>query len=162
MPTTSSSIDVWGPKLWGALHAITFRYGQTPTRDERTHMFNLFASLPHVLPCAVCRAHFATVLAQTLPSAASRVLDDRESLSMWLVDVHNAVNARLGKAIVPYARVHAMYSDASEVCPVGAAAKAPPCSRFGGAAVYFASSVAILVACIVLTRFALRCRPVHE
>lgn len=47
-----------------------------------------------VLPCFWCRLHFSQVLAENpIPDTG---------LFKWSVDVHNIVNEKLGKPIVPY------------------------------------------------------------
>jgi len=54
-------------------------------------MFVFFDSLRSVLPCPMCRQHYAKHL-QKLPIQ----VQSREDLMMWLFELHNLVNRELG------------------------------------------------------------------
>ena len=128
------SIESWGPKAWGFLHAASFAYSDTPSPAERRAGRDFLRSLAIVPPCATCRRHFAEECARALADGErSRVLDDRASLTRWLVDVHNDVNARTGKRIVGYGEVCQVYQPSAQLCrasfqtpPVGAEPSASP------------------------------------
>lgn len=111
------AIDSWGPKAWGFLHAASFKYPDTPTVPERIAWSNLLHSLAVVLPCAVCRKHFGVELGRTLARREhARVLDSRDALTRWLVDVHNDVNERNKKRPWTYDEVLQVYQPSEHVC----------------------------------------------
>lgn len=97
----------WGPVFWSTLHTITFYYPDSPTEEEMTAAKNLFNSLVYLLPCDECCEHFAGML-EEFPIEPALV--GRQELSLWLYDLHNVVNERLGKKNIPsYTQVRADY-----------------------------------------------------
>lgn len=157
---TALSIDIWGPKAWGFLHACTFTYPEHPSDLDRVHMYNLLNSLGYVLPCTVCRKHFRELFEESIRGPTSHVFDNRLQVSSWLVDAHNEVNARNAKPLLSYEDVEKMYVKTSSVCAVTGVSRAsesrlPPSARV---AVYFGSSVLILVICMCLSRFVFKCQ----
>lgn len=98
---------VWGPLLWKAMHIITFNYPEQPTYDDKQQMRQFFWYLALVLPCSACRQHFQQVLKDTNP--IENHLESRNDLTRWLVNVHNQVNQRLGKAILSYEQAVQLY-----------------------------------------------------
>ena len=123
MAASGMAIDSWGPKAWGFLHAASFKYPDKPLTQDRLAWSNLLQSLAIVLPCAVCRKHFAAELARVLPERENaRILDSRDTLTRWLVDVHNDVNARNKKRLWTYEEVEQVYQPSEHIC----AAMRPP------------------------------------
>lgn len=113
------STEVWGPCAWKFLHAITFRYPETPTMDERAAMYNLLSSLQLVLPCTKCRKHFAEYLSDPVTGIAnpdSQHLANRVAVSEWMVGLHNDVNRRLQKPVIAFDNVKQGYAG-NYVCP---------------------------------------------
>lgn len=93
----------WGPQTWHMLHAISFNYPNRPTAQEKEAYRQFFHSLKYVLPCERCRVHFTRELQEKNPVEPH--LESRESLSRWLVNLHNEVNRRLHKPNMPYDQV---------------------------------------------------------
>ena len=82
--------SVWGPALWGFLHAFAARVGKGPAAthaDETREALWLIDHVESVSPCMDCRMHWRRVRlgAPGLPT------DD------WVFKAHNIVNRRLGK-----------------------------------------------------------------
>lgn len=100
-----ASVQEWGPAAWKFLHAITFAYPEAPSLAEQSAASSLFEALRPLLPCAACRAHYDAEVAAHPPDTRSRT-----TLSAWLVDLHNRVNARLGKPRFAYADAAAAYA----------------------------------------------------
>lgn len=99
-------IGVWGPNGWNFLHAVSFAYPVNPTGDERRTMSTFLSATSKVLPCKTCCTHFANYLAYLGPNLEStKELSSRQELTKLLVDVHNTVNARLGKRVLSYEHV---------------------------------------------------------
>lgn len=91
------SISEWGPKAWVYLHTLAFSYPPAPTRDQRKDMHAFLVAFARTLPCPKCSAHFQQVVHRDLPTHDADVLSCRHNFARWTVDVHNEVNARLGK-----------------------------------------------------------------
>ena len=102
------SIQNWGPSGWNFLHAITFKYPETPSYSDRSRVYNFFNSVGYVLPCPQCSYHFVEEMNKHNPT--SSIFNNKSTLSKWLVDVHNQVNRRNDKPIMSYDMVKAEYS----------------------------------------------------
>ena len=132
----------WGPAGWTFLHCVGFAYPERATAEERQRMYAFLASVGSVLPCRRCRSHCESYVRSHMRGAGAACLAGREEVSRFLVEMHNEVNARLGKAQVPYEEVKAMYESKE--------------GRMGGSAGAWwvdggiAASAAALVAVIVL------------
>ena len=90
----------WGTPLWLTIHVMALSAPYTLTADDRAY-YELFYTqdVPNSIPCADCRAHYRTHLAR-LPLGPR--LGSRQSLFEWTVDLHNRVNASLGKPTYTY------------------------------------------------------------
>ena len=94
--------------MWKILHVITLNIPLVPSAIESQQYFNLFQSLCTTLPCRFCRDHFCRIVnnkksrnqlkkSMFFHRKNDRPGDVRIRVSLWLVDLHNAVNKRLGK-----------------------------------------------------------------
>jgi FAD-linked sulfhydryl oxidase len=86
--------DVWGPFFWHTLHIAALGYPQEPSYSHKKAMKEFFESLQHIIPCPICRDHYASHLSK-MPIGPS--LDNRKDLFRWTIDLHNDVNEMLGK-----------------------------------------------------------------
>lgn len=100
--------SIWGPAAWKFLHAATFAYPDVPTERHKEDALKLFQSLGSMLPCGDCCVNYSNEFSI---ASISKHLHSKEALSRWLVDLHNRVNARLGKPTVTYDEVAALYPD---------------------------------------------------
>ena len=91
----------WGPGLWFLLHTMAAAYPDAPTPEDRRHHMAFLRTLPHVLPCAGCRKGMTALSACGPLKLAPNVLRDKFSFFKWTVDLHNAVNAKVGKRVNP-------------------------------------------------------------
>lgn len=85
---------VWGRGLWAFLHSVSYA---KETRAKLDALHDLLTSLRRLLPCAVCRAHYARFV-------DARGLPEADAIDTWLVDLHNDVNRRAGKPTYTYAQ----------------------------------------------------------
>lgn len=81
------SPEIWGPTLWGTIHYTCL------TGSATNEFINGFAD---AIPCPACGQHFKQML-QELPFPESH---DPLILFEWSVNIHNRVNARIGKPII--------------------------------------------------------------
>jgi hypothetical protein len=79
----------WGPSGWRLFHMITFAY--KPEKDKAA-MRQFFEVLPFVLPCKYCRANLIEHY-ETKPLEPA--LQNKETLTKWMYDIHNMVSAKL-------------------------------------------------------------------
>lgn len=107
MPGIFYDFDAWGPAVWTTMHIFTFKYPDTPTQDDRNRAIKFFELVPFYLPCGVCGLHFVATLKSN--PLTDQTLTSRETLSRWLVDVHNAVNRRLRKPELSYTEALNIY-----------------------------------------------------
>lgn len=81
-----SELAVWGPTMWRALHSVSF----TPNRGGH---LKFFEAVPDALPCPSCGEHLKEIY-KKYPIDVSSV----KACSQWLWQVHDEVNASLGKS----------------------------------------------------------------
>jgi hypothetical protein len=108
--------SVWGPFFWHTIHITALGYPRAPTYSDKKAAKEFYESLVFLIPCPVCREHYATHL-QKMPLTPH--LDRREDLFKWTVQLHNEVNASLGKPRVTEAEALLFYRR------IGARGKSP-------------------------------------
>ena len=101
----------WGPSAWNFLHSITFSYPDSPSLEEQRNIEKLFDSLSFTLPCSECREHYISEIIKNPIDARSKT-----SLSIWLVDLHNRINVRLGKPLFLYSEAVSKYTSSCSLC----------------------------------------------
>jgi hypothetical protein len=95
-----SGPNTWGPYGWNFLHYVTLGYPKNPDTDDKKNYKLFFESLKNILPCPKCAKHYEENL-KVLP-LTDEILDDKEKLIKWLIDVHNRVNVSTGKPEMEY------------------------------------------------------------
>jgi hypothetical protein len=98
--------SIWGPPMWISLHTITLNYPDNPSQCQQKMIREFFWNLQYVLPCEMCRNHYAEMIRTHPPDTKNK-----KSLVYWLIDRHNQVNERLGKRIYTYEEVLKKYQD---------------------------------------------------
>jgi FAD-linked sulfhydryl oxidase len=91
------SPQAWGPKLWKSLHYIAFAYPEQPSDEQKRAALGLLQALGQLLPCEKCRQHYSAYLAEFPPN-----VDSRTAFARYLNELHNKVNARLGKTSIAH------------------------------------------------------------
>ena len=86
--------QLFGPSLWGAIHYIALGAPVTLDTNQQLQYKSFYMSLSQVIPCYSCAQHFQDIL-NTFP--IDNYLGSAESLFIWTVTTHNAVNKRLNK-----------------------------------------------------------------
>ena len=71
--------NIWGPPAWLFLHSITFNYPKNPSENDKNNYNTFFNSLKYVIPCPICKEHYAKNLLK-LPIR----LNTRDDLIRWL------------------------------------------------------------------------------
>ena len=98
--------NIWGSTLWFSLHTISMNYPNNPTYIEQKDYKNFFISLENVIPCRICRKNYQRHLKE---HPIDNHMGSRKELVYWLIDIHNMVNAEIGKKIISYDKVIEKY-----------------------------------------------------
>ena len=111
--------EIFGPGIWWTLHTTASVYPEFADAQQRQECERFVASIPAMLPCRACGDHLRKELKQRDIGAACA---GSENLSMLWCDVHNSVNARLGKPLADCTQARKRYSavsicNAKEVFP---------------------------------------------
>ena len=124
---------VWGEDAWRFMHVVALGFPAHPTERDRREYEEFYKSLTHVLPCVHCRKGYAEIF-DRIPINT----DDTDSLFLWTVDVHNAVNRKLGHDVMDPKWVRNVYvfrdHEKDSGCESGAA-------RMGAVAVVIAAGL---------------------
>jgi hypothetical protein len=94
--------------LWFSLHSISFNYPLEPSIEDKKNYKNFFLSLQEVIPCSVCKKNYKRHLNE---HPLQDYLDSRKSLVYWVIDMHNMVNAEIGKKTLSYDIIIKKYED---------------------------------------------------
>jgi FAD-linked sulfhydryl oxidase len=81
-----------GRATWLFLHTLAAQYPDDPTRQQARDVRDLISVLTRAYPCAECASHFDEVVRRVPP-----VVSSGAAFRQWACEVHNEVNARLGK-----------------------------------------------------------------
>ena len=87
---------IWGPHLWKILHCMTFAYPINPTREDKENYKNFFIYLQYTIPCKSCGKSYGEFIKNGPLELTEEVLKNRETLTRWMYDLHNAINKKLG------------------------------------------------------------------
>ena len=127
-PPPQPGVDtaIWGAILWKALHTAGLSAG------DRTSWFQIADALKAGLPCPDCAAHFAAWIAANplrfpippqprqpfvprfLAKAPTPPVPVANTVTAWILSLHNAVNARLGTAPWTVDQVRGAYTDRAD------------------------------------------------
>lgn len=90
--------NIWGKHGWKFLHYVAQGYPENPTDEDKSNYKNFFLNIKNVLPCYKCQNHYKGHL--TNFPITDKVLNNKESLENWVINVHNQVNLMNGKNII--------------------------------------------------------------
>ena len=97
---------VFGPHMWFTLHTISFFYPEIPHTNDMLAYKEFYEKFARFIPCNACKQHYNQYI-HDYP--IDGYINSRETLSRWVVNLHNNVNRRLGKQEVPYDEVVRIY-----------------------------------------------------
>ncbi len=98
-PPIGMSPAVWGPIFWTTMHIVSLGYSTSPSSEEQEAAIKFYESLTTVIPCPICREHYKYFLQQMPVRNAVKTRDD---LILWVYNIHNEVNKKLGKPEVTF------------------------------------------------------------
>ena len=87
----------WGSFLWGFIHTITV-VDSFDNVQENMRRIEKLKRIEGIIPCSACVPKYASFVKKL------DMIDVREPLGLfyWGVDLHNDVNAKLGKPLWSY------------------------------------------------------------
>ena len=88
---------VWGQYLWRLLHTISYTYDPKMPDELRGKYIRFFHVLKDFIPCPICRNHYSDRINKNPPE---RNMTTKDELVLWLNNLHNEVNAGLGKPLI--------------------------------------------------------------
>ncbi|VDP36389.1 unnamed protein product [Soboliphyme baturini] len=98
--------DELGRNTWSLLHSIAAYYPDNPPEERRQGVDEFMRSLSVLYPCDYCAKDLKAELKRKPPQTASR-----EALSKWMCDLHNSVNAKLGKQLFDCSLIDQRWKD---------------------------------------------------
>ena len=98
--------DQLGRSTWDLLHTISVYYPDKPTEQEKRDVQDMLASLSKTYPCEHCAADLRDDLKRHPPAVQSR-----STFALWMCDMHNRVNTKLGKQLFDCDRVMERWYD---------------------------------------------------
>jgi len=105
------SKEWWGPKIWSILHNLAWLSDRT---DVLPVWKRVAQSLSQVMPCPLCRTHFANYMKNhplflTKSTTTTKGTDIKLQIVGDIWALHNAVNIRNRKEVFPIELLNAMY-----------------------------------------------------
>jgi len=87
---------IWGGAGWTFCHSVAFGYPVHPTDEQKIVYKNHFKSIGDILPCKYCRDSYQKFIMDGDTKLTDAVMQNRDTLTKWFFDIHNAVNNKLG------------------------------------------------------------------
>ncbi len=112
------SAEEMGPSQWMSLHNVA----RTLTPEKMQTFKQFVQAMAALLPCGVCSSHFRKLVSETLQASTPA-----EALQ-WTIDVHNAVNKRLGKPVLTNAQAIRAIRQGSKNSIADSPSPAAPCA----------------------------------
>jgi len=91
---------VWGKHGWIFLHLVSLAYPENPTLENKKTYKNFYLNVGQILPCYKCRVNYSKHL-EKYP-LTDKVVESRENLVNWLINIHNCVNEIKNEKIYNY------------------------------------------------------------
>ncbi len=98
-PPLGMSPAVWGPIFWATMHIVSLGFPLEPTDADRAGAIAFYNSLATTIPCPICKTHYKVFLEKTPVESA---VATRDELIHWVFNLHNDVNAQLGKRRISF------------------------------------------------------------
>lgn len=111
------SPKIWGPHMWEVLHTISFNYPENPTSLDKEIHKNFYILVGKILPCDSCSNFYNSSIKKGITELNIEVFRNRETLTRWLYNIHEAVNNKLGVEYgITYDDVVKKYESYKSIC----------------------------------------------
>jgi hypothetical protein len=102
-----------GPGTWYTIHTLA---AEAKTNEDKRDVIKHIRTLQRKFSCSDCKGHFGEYLATHPPEETLGASQSEDSLFLWTVNFHNAVNYRLRKPQVSYEEAKSIYMNDSIFC----------------------------------------------
>jgi hypothetical protein len=99
----------WGPKGWFFIDSVGLAYPDKPKLEDKQQYMVFFNSLPYILPCTNCGYNMNKHI-KSKPLTMN-ILETKERLIEWIIDLHNSVNQSLNKPTISIKDFYAFYNN---------------------------------------------------
>jgi hypothetical protein len=100
--------EIWGPWAWRLLHELCGMMDDVSDPATQQKMVTLLENFSLLLPCPICSDHYEQLILYKPP---------RPAYYAWSVEIHNAVNSKLGKnPFVNPPRTGSLFPNKENVC----------------------------------------------
>lgn len=100
-----------GPGIWFTIHTLA---ANSRTDSEKEDVIRHIRKLQDRFPCLECKGHFGEYLSKHPPE--DTLGGNEDSLFLWTVNFHNAVNYRLKKPQVSYEEAKSIFKENDLFC----------------------------------------------
>lgn len=101
--------SIWGPPMWFFLHTSAMNYPIYPNAVTKKKYYDFFQNLYLFIPVESMGSHFSKLMNEY---PITPYLDNRESLTRWVWFIHNKINEKLEKPMIPLKIFYEKYYEA--------------------------------------------------
>ncbi|ARF11110.1 disulfide thiol oxidoreductase, Erv1 / Alr family [Hokovirus HKV1] len=109
--------NYWGTSTWESMHNIAYSYPLEPSEQEKEDYYNFYTYLKYVLPNKESRKSYKLVINNPEFKLSKNVFDNRNSLTLWVFNIHNYYNKLLNKNyVISFTQVNEKYESYRAKC----------------------------------------------
>jgi len=101
--------EVWGPHYWFVIHSVAFGYPDHPSAVQRKISHRFVTHLPELMPDHRVGNEFSRLL-DLYP--VTPYLDRKEDFVKWTHFIHNKINEKLDKPLIPLTEHYRIFDEA--------------------------------------------------
>jgi FAD-linked sulfhydryl oxidase len=105
-PNCPADREELGRSTWTFLHTMAAYYPESPSDKQQNEMEAMMRTFSKYYPCSDCSYYMKEWMKGHPP-----MTQNRESFSLWMCNMHNEVNERLGKPIFDCSKVDERWLD---------------------------------------------------
>lgn len=96
--------NFWGPRLWYYMHRTAAEYKKTGvyTGNQIQSLVQWLTDVPLVLPCQKCKYWYRKYIIREDQNRFYTICSDPSLFFDYVLDMHNRINFKLNKPILPY------------------------------------------------------------
>jgi len=107
----TSNTSIWGRHAWTFIHVMAAHYPENPTNEDKHWCSQFLKSLAFLLPCVHCRKHYKDYIHKHSQEMETST-ENRELFVEFLINLHNNINERLVKPVMPLNVAKQLYTTA--------------------------------------------------
>jgi hypothetical protein len=99
---------IWGPVFWSFLDIVAFHYPKYPNDVIKKKYYHFIQNIPLFIPDYSMAGDFEKLLNQY---PIKPYLDNKKSLIKWVNFIHNKINEKLNKPLMPLELYYKKYQE---------------------------------------------------